>query len=223
MTTDTPGLRVLPTFLVILLAIALSPSLAQAQGQTLPWPGDPSPQGGASPWPSPNGGSAPARTAAPPPMMGAPMAGPRQAPPPTGAQQECVTKFTELRAAVEKSRESVDKVAGSARSKSEKKASREDVCKALTNYSAAEGKWMKFIIDNAARCGMPAELGKQISTAHASTEKVRKNVCAAGPAGGPSGPPSLSDALGTSRQPVSSDTSTPRGTFDTLSGSALSR
>jgi hypothetical protein len=208
MTADTP----VPRLPLILVVIALSTCGASAQ--TMPWPTDPPPASGA-----------PAPMAAPAPMMGAPMATPRPMPgPPSGAQQECMTQFTQLRTNVEKFRDVLDKVAASSRSKSEKKASREDVCKAITNYAAAEGKWTKFIVDNTARCGIPPEVGKQASAGHAKTQGVRQKICAAGPAGGGApAAPSLSDALGTSRQPLRGDSSTTRGTFDTLSGSAIAR
>jgi hypothetical protein len=219
MTADT----LVPRLPLLLLVLALSAPTAMAQ--TLPWPTDPPRAAGApaaTPAPAPMIG---APTAAPAPMMGSPMATPRpmQGPPPTAAQQECMTKFTELRTNVEKLRDVLDKVAASSRSKSDKKASREDVCKAITNYAAAEGKWTKYIVDNSARCGIPPEVGKQVKTGHAKTQSVRKNICAAGPAGGAPPAPSLSDALGTSRQPLRGDSSTTRGTFDTLSGSAIAR
>jgi hypothetical protein len=219
MTRDTP----VPRLPLILLVLALSTPPAMAQ--TLPWPTDPPRAAGtpaATAAPAPMTG---APVAAPPPMMGSPMAAPRPMPgPPSGAQQECVTKFTQLRSDVEKSREVLDKVAASSRSKSDKTAAREEVCKAITNYAAAEGKWTKFIVDNTARCGIPPEVGKQASAGHGKTQATRKSVCAAGPAGGGApAAPSLSDALGTSRQPLRGDSSTTRGTFDTLSGSAIAR
>lgn len=219
MTADTPVLRLPLMFLVLAL------STPAAMAQTLPWPTDPPPTAGA---PAATAAPAPmigAPTAAPAPMAGSPMGAPRpMSGPPDAAQQDCMTQFNHLRADVERLRAVLDKVAGSSRSKSEKKASREDVCKAITHYSAAEGKWTKFIVDNTARCGIPPDFGKQASAGHAKTESVRKNICSAGPAGGGQpATPSLSDALGTSRQPLPSDANSTRGTFDTLTGSAIKR
>ena len=69
--------------------------------------------------------------------------------------------------------------------------------------------------------GSAPEFGKQISAANAKSQSVRKNVCTDRPTGGPAAP-SLSDALGTSRQPPQGG-SQRSGTFDTLTGNAIAR
>jgi hypothetical protein len=214
MTVDKPGVK-LP---LILLALSLTGAAAMAQ--TLPWPTDPPPtQSTTAPWPS---------APAPAPMVGAPSAAPPvarpMAPPSGGPPADCMPKFNELRSAVDKLRVTVDKVAASARSKSEKKASREDVCTAITNYAAAESKWAKYTVDNTTRCGIPPEFGKQLSAANAKTQSVRKRVCSAGPGGG-GGPatPSLSDALGTTRRTPEASSQGSSGTFNTLTGNPVAR
>jgi len=211
MTAETPRTK-LP---LILLAVSLTASAAAAQ--TLPWPTDPPPTGAStSPWPS--APASPAPMVAQPPMAApqAPMGAAGQPP------ADCMPKFLELKNSVEKLRENVDKVAMASKSKSDKEAARKDVCGALTTYTAAESKWAKFIVDNGNRCGIPPEMGKQLTAANAKSQSVRKNVCAERPAGGPSAP-SLSDALGTSRQPPAASSRTPSGTFNTLTGNAISR
>jgi len=105
-----------------------------------------------------------------------------------------------------------------------KKGDRDAICKAFRTFSAAEGKMVKFVQDNVARCGFPAEVAKGAKANHGKTLAMTNRVCnaAAGPGAPP--PPSLSDALGTSRIPDSSNIKTGKGgTFDTLSGSTLSR
>jgi hypothetical protein len=209
--THKPGTKLS----LILLVFALTASTAVAQ--TLPWPTDPPPaQATTAPWPS---SPAPAPMVAQPPAAARPMA----APPAGGPPADCMPKFTELRTTVEKLRETVDKVAASARSKSENKATREDVCKAITNYAAAEAKWAKFTVDNTTRCGIPPDFGKQLSAGNKKTQTIRKNVCSAGPAGGAPAAPSLSDALGTSRHPPQAGAQGRSGTFDTLTGNVISR
>ncbi len=106
----------------------------------------------------------------------------------------------------------------------EKKGDRDALCKAFKTFSAAEAKMVKFVQDHAARCGFPAEVAKGAKANHGKTVSVTNRVCnaAAGPGAPP--PPSLSDALGTSRIPDSSNIKTGKGgTFDTLSGSPLAR
>ena len=89
----------------------------------------------------------------------------------------------------------------------------------------AEAKYVKFVKDNAERCSIPAEVSKGMKDNHGKHVSISNRVCnaAAGPGAAPP-PPSLSDALGTSRIPDSSNIKTGKGgTFDTLSGSALAR
>jgi hypothetical protein len=65
----------------------------------------------------------------------------------------------------------------------------------------------------------------QLKQGHAKVKEVRDRVCqAAAQPARPAGP-SLSDALGTSRAPDSSNIRTGKGggTFDTLTGSPLSK
>lgn len=191
--------RTLP---LILAAIAVCGAEAKAQ---MPWPGE-RPAG-------PPGAAGSPPMVAPAPMM-------QMAPPPSmqpdGEAQKCVAQFTELRNAVEKLGEAT-KVA------SEKKASREEMCKVIGVFSAAEEKWVKFAVDNATKCRIPPQIPKQLKIVHARTLVARKNVCATGGTGGPAAGPSLSDALGTARLPVPDGSQSGRGTLDTLTGNAIAR
>lgn len=100
------------------------------------------------------------------------------------------------------------------------------ICASLQRYAATEAKYLKYLQDNQAWCGIPPQIVDQVKGSHANTLKVRGQACAAGPVGARPGPPpgpGLSDALGTSRAPTPSTAKPGRGTFDTLTGNPLQR
>lgn len=217
-------------FAVVLLAasavaahaqMAPWPDAPRPQPQAAPWPGSPQPappQAGwpGSPQPAPQQGGWPA---SPQPAMGAPSGSPMQGAGPTPEQADCMRAFQQYREEVEK-RGLAAKSAGESH-----KASREEMCKLVTAYSGAEAKWIKYSADNMTKCGIPKEIVEQIRKVHVHTDEARTKICAAGPAGGAGGAPSLSDALGTSRLP-SQETERRKagtGTLDTLTGNALGR
>ena len=192
---------------------------AQPQPQQAPWPSSaPAPQPQQVPQPQPWPNAAPqAQPMAAPPMGGGGFGGPPMGggfSGPTAAQQECMTKFTELRSEVEK-RGMAAKAGG------EKKVTREEMCKLVTAYSAAEIKWVKYAEGNMSKCGIPKEIVHQLKTVHARTADGQKKLCAAGPA--MSATPTLSDALGTATLPTREPEKQrkPGGTLDTLTGNAL--
>ncbi len=116
-------------------------------------------------------------------------------------------------------RAQAEKDASAIKTASDRKATREEVCAAFTRFVRSEGQMAKFLETNQRTCGIPADAVKQVKAAHARTQQIRRQVCAAPAA--PRGP-SLSDALG---GPILSDEPPKpgRGTFDTLTGSALGR
>jgi hypothetical protein len=87
-------------------------------------------------------------------------------------------------------------------------------------FAAAEGKMMKYAVDNAVWCAIPPQIVTGIKQAHAKTTEMRNKVCQIAAAPPRPAAPTLSDAL---NAPIidSSDIKTGRGTFDTLSGSPL--
>ena len=189
-------------------------------GQTASNPPPAGSGGGAQSSPFPpapgQGGSAghPAQQQASPSPFGAPgVQAPNPFTAPPAASQGVCEKFPALRAQAEKDA-SVIKAA------SDRKATREEVCAAFTRFIRSEGQMVKFLETNQRACGVPAEAVKQVKESHSRTQQIRKQVCS----GGPSAPraPSLSDALG---GPILSDEPPKpgRGTFDTLTGSALGR
>ena len=108
---------------------------------------------------------------------------------------------------------------------SEKHAGPDEACKLITHFIDAEVKMIKYVQTNAARCGIPPQIGEQLKKGHANTEGMRSKICGAAaqlknqPAAGPS----LSDVLGSATQLPEAGTAKKSGgtTFDTLSGNAL--
>lgn len=144
-------------------------------------------------------------------MMPAPGAAPqRQAMPP------CMQDFIPLRDEAQKRADAISKAA-------KRKAPRPELCQAFRRFAEAEAKVAKFMEVNAQSCGIPAEAATATKSNHAKTLKVRDQICASGPMGDAQAPkptgPGLSEALGTLRPPLES--SSGRGTFDTLSGNVL--
>jgi hypothetical protein len=143
------------------------------------------------------------------------MGGPPQASPfgGGGGVPPCMAEFAKLRDDVQK-RGLAAKAAG------QRKVSSEEMCKHIMDYSAAELKWVKYTEANITSCGIPAEVAQQLKQVHSNTEQTKAKICAAGPS---AAPPSLSDALGTSRLPTPETTKSGSGTLDTLTGPALQR
>jgi hypothetical protein len=201
----------LPLVSAFVLASAL-----QAAAQNLPWPSNP-PTAGAA-------GSPAAMTPAP---MGAPMgastpmmgAAPPQASPfgggGGGGPPPCVVEFGKLR-------DEVQKKGMAAKAAQDHKVAREEMCKIVQAYSAAEGKWLKFAETGVASCGIPSEVVNQLKQVHARTEQARTNICSAAPAAAAAAAPSLSDALGTNRLQLDTKR-TGANYLDTLTGNAIQR
>jgi hypothetical protein len=146
------------------------------------------------------------------------------APPPQAqqAQQQqmppCFNEFLPLRQEAEK-RANVIRNAMQAK----RKLTQPQACEAFKALSLAEGKMVKFVEEKNVWCGIPLEAVKVMKTNAQRTVKMRDQICnGARPMGGPAAP-SLSDALGTSRIPDASSTSTGRGTLDSLTGNPLAR
>ena len=183
--------------------------LSQAAAQFLPMPGQTAPTSQFPPMAGQSGAFPPA-----PGQSGAP---PRQATPfpSPGGQSVCQT-FPEIRSDVEKNALAI-------RAAGERKATREEVCPLFKIFAAKEARMIKFLVSNQALCGVPNEAIKAAKANHTKTLQIRNQVCSAAPAAAAG--PSLSDALG---GPIIADDTTAKqpgrgGTFDTLTGNALSR
>ena len=196
---------------VRVLTFAAAAFLAgEAMAQT-PWPAAPAPGSPGIVTAPPAGAGGPPPPMAPMSPMGGGMPQQQQQPP-------CASDFIPLREEAEK-RASVIRAA----SEGKKKLTQPEACAAFRALVTAEGKVVKFIVDKHAQCGIPEQAIGQVKANHARTTKIRDQVCNAARAPGPAAP-SLSDALGTSRVPDASSTSTGRGTLDTLTaGNPLAR
>ena len=109
----------------------------------------------------------------------------------------------------------------------QRKAPPDEVCKLLASYGAAEVKMMKYIEANAAKCGIPAQIGDQLKNSHKNTEQMQQKVCGIAQqaaAAKAAAAPSLSEVLGSSAA-LPEAQPRPKGgsTFDTLNGNVLTR
>jgi hypothetical protein len=121
-----------------------------------------------------------------------------------------------------KLRDEVQKKGLAAKTAQEHKVAREEMCKIVSAYAAAEQKWLKFAEGGVSACGIPAEVVTQLKQVHARTEQAKTNICSAGPGGVAAAAPSLSDALGTNRLQL--ETKKTGGNYlDTMTGNAIQR
>jgi hypothetical protein len=184
----------------------------------------------ASPFPPVNGAPATATAAPPPsgafstgaaPIGGGAFGGGLRGPPPqaSGPPDDCMKNFMPLRQETEK-RGKLLEAAG------KRKAGPDEICKLITSYSHAETKMMKYVEGNAAKCGIPAQIGDQLKNSHKNTEQMQQKVCGFAQQAAQqkaAATPSLSEVLGSS---ASLPEATPRkggSTFDTLNGNVLTR
>ena len=181
----------------------------------------------ASPFPSVNGAAPAAAPAGPSafergaaPVSGAGFGGAGPAPPTGGPANAdaCMKGFIPLREEAEK-RGKMIKAAG------ERKAPPDEACKLIRNFGAAEIKMIKYIEANAAKCGIPPQIGEQMKQGHVNTEKMQTQVCNVAQQAAAQRPaaPRLSDVLGTSAALPEVQARKGGSTFDTLNGNALTR
>ena len=215
--------------LIVPLSVAvvtIHAGLAFAQGAfpaPLPSQGA-APASNASPFPPVNGGAPSAGAPASFPTNGAaPVSGTAfertPAPPSGGAADACMKGFLPLRAEAEK-RGKLIKAA------SDRKAPPDEACKLIGNFGAAEIKMIEYVKANAAKCGIPEQIGDQLRNGHKNTEKMQKQVCNVAQQAATRAPagPSLSDVLGSSAAlPEAQPTKKGGSTFDTMNGNVLTR
>jgi hypothetical protein len=183
---------------------ATGPAAAQFQPQqpaaASPWGQQPQQPAAASPWDQqPQQG-----------LQGPPQGGPSQQ-----QQENCMQDFGKLR-------DEAQKRALAIRAASARKASAKEACGLFNAFSDAELKMIKYSIDNTTRCGIPAELVKNLKQGHVKSSEIRTRVCQVAATPTPSAGPSLSDALSTPI-PDASNIKSGRGngTYDTLTGTPL--
>jgi hypothetical protein len=195
-----PGSIMRASCLPLVVAFAAG-SAFQTAAQTLQWPGDPAPTGAIGSLST---------------MTSEPITRPQAAPFGLGGQPPpCVLEFGKLR-------DEVQKKGAAPKSASEHKVTREQMCRSVQAYSAAEVKWLKFAEAGVSTCGIPGEVVSQLRQVHARTEQARTNICSAAVAVGALAAPSLSEALDTNRLPPNTKSTGP-STFDTLTGNIIQR
>lgn len=149
-------------------------------------------------------------------MMGPGMPVPGAAP---GGAPPCLADFVPLR-------DEAQKRAAALNAAGKRKAPPQELCKLIRSFTEAEAKVVKFMADNSQWCGIPAQVGAEARTNHERTVQMRQKICAVAEnqINAPAKPrgPGLSEALGTQR-PQLDTPATGRGTFDTLTGSAIKR
>ena len=203
-----------------LVAALAAPPFAAAQGQTpaaSPFPPPPPPgQTGVFEAPPPQA-SQPSPFEAAPQQSVFPQGGggtPFGAPP--AAQPQMATQCQAFAKIRDDAKQKADKVAEI----SKKHGDRKEMCVAVTRFSEAEAKVVKFLEDNKTACNVPNDAVQGARQGHANTMKFRETVCAEGPK-----PkiPTLSDAISTTPVDTQKNTRTGPGTFDTLTGNPLNR
>jgi hypothetical protein len=191
----------------------------QAQPQQRAWPGDaPSASAGTA---QPMAMQPPPMNASPPPGMGMGMGAPGGGMGAPGggmnpAREKCMTEFSKLRG-------NVENAGKTAKAINDRKGTREDFCKAITNLSGAQTKWVKYTTEHAKNCGIPPDVVSQLKAGATHLAKLKTNVCNGGGATAGAPPaPSLSEALGTATMPTTDDAPRRRGgTLDTLTGATI--
>jgi hypothetical protein len=199
----------------------------QPQQQQAPWPAQQQskPQGqaawpaqqpqqsqGQSAWPQQHQAAAPGAPMTP---MGAPgmSPGPGMMSPMGGGQQvpPCAAVLNKLHSEAEKR-------GAEAKAAQARHATREELCKLVTNLVAAEGKFTKTAEQEATNCRIPPDAVKNMKAGHENLVKVRESLCTAAPG---AGPPSLAEALGTDKMPLDENEKTNvkrGGVLDSLTG-----
>ena len=154
------------------------------------------------------------------PLLTAVLAWGAIAPSAQAQQMPCMNEIAPLRQAVEKAGAAIKAAA-------DKKAERSEICSRIKTFVAQEAKFIKYIETNAAKCGIPAQVGDQMKAGHKNTEAMATKVCNVaqqmqnqprGPAG-----PSLSEVLGSGSAPEANAGKKGGSTFDTLNGNVLTR
>ena len=222
--------RVSAILAISLALLSTAPALAQAPA----WPTDApkqAPSGGGQAWPTdqgqqptaPSGFSQPAQPGGfgpPRPGFGPPGGGGMGPPPGNQAALEaCNNEFNRLRG-------EVDKKGAVAKGISDRRGSRDDLCKAITGLHGAMANWAKYAKSKSTACGIPPDAVSQLNAQQVQLAKVRSQICNPAAAGGGPAPaaraPSLSEALGTAR-PITQDTAPAKrgGTLDTLTGTPI--
>ena len=122
-------------------------------------------------------------------------------------------------------RDETQKQAAAIQAASQRHAAPDEACKLFKVFLGTETKMIHGLEQGQAVCGVPPEVIKTVHEGHERASQIAKKVCDAAAQGGVrSAGPTLSDALNSApRVPDANDSKSGRGTFDTLTGNALTR
>ena len=125
-------------------------------------------------------------------------------------------------------REEAEKRGKLIKAASDRKAPPDEACKLISNFGAAEVKMIKYIEANAAKCGIPPQIGDQLKNSHKNTEQMQAEGLRLRATGARSKRRrrrrSLSEVLGSSAaMPEATAGEKGGSTFDTLNGNVLTR
>ncbi len=127
----------------------------------------------------------------------------------------CFKAFAKLRDDAQHKGEAIQKA-------SKQKVSPQVACRLFTALTAAEAKMVKYAVENAAWCGIPAQALEQMKLGHTKANELRVKICRVAAAPPPPSGPTLSDALG-GGIPSASNIKSGHGTYDTLTGAPIGR
>ena len=133
-----------------------------------------------------------------------------------GQEPPCLKDFAVLRNDTEKKGMAI-------KAASDRHVPASEACHLLNLFTVAEAKMIKYAETNAAWCGIPPDVVKQMKQSHAKALNMRTVVCKAAAAPAAPAGPSLSDALGAPIAVAPDSIKPGRGTFDTLTGTPLGR
>lgn len=136
------------------------------------------------------------------------------APPP--GEPPCFREFTPIRNEAQKRAEIL-------KAAMQKKVPREEACKLIKSFSAAEAKVVQFVSVNQQKCGIPPQAIDGMKKNHSNTVRMETQVCAAANAPQRQTGPGLSEALGQTRGGMLDPTAPKSGGLDTLNGNVLAR
>jgi hypothetical protein len=133
----------------------------------------------------------------------------------------CEQEFIKLRT-------EVDKRGAAIKAANNRKAPLPEACQLFRNFTAAEVRIIKFLVEKQFDCQIPDEIVKQAKQGHAQATAFRDKVCKVAAEGGPPPPPppslGLSGALGSSNVGAApAESPGGSGVFDTITGNVLQR
>jgi hypothetical protein len=94
----------------------------------------------------------------------------RDATPQPQQTSPCFKDFAPIRAETEKR-------ANAIKAAMQKKLPRGEICGLFKQFTAAEAKLVRFILNNAQSCGIPPEAGRTVEANHARSLRSQKQVC----------------------------------------------